>query len=150
MDRPGPLKDVARRPSRERARFTPRTGADTHWVEHLRSDHLSVGTYSLAPAGDDDQVPHLEDEVYVVTSGRARLSTPSGPLPVETGDAVFVPAGEPHTFTDVTGDFAVLVLFAPPESEPCLTGLSERAFVAGLRGAPGVPSAPGAAGGSGA
>ena len=99
-------------------RHTMPSGADTHWVEHLRSHRLSVGTYSLSSGGADDQVPHSEDEVYVVTSGRAQLSTPSGPLPVETGDAIFVPAGEPHTFVDVTGDFAALVLFAPPESEP--------------------------------
>ncbi len=87
-------------------------------MEHLRSHHLSVGMYSLSAGRADDQVPHSEDEVYVITSGRARLSTPSGPLAVEPGDAIFVPAGEPHTFVDVTGDFAALVLFAPPESGP--------------------------------
>ncbi len=102
-------------------RFTAPAQAETHWVEHLRTVHLSVGTYSLASDGADDQVPHLEDEVYVITSGRAQLSTPLGPLPVRPGDAVFVPAGEPHTFVEVTGDFAALVLFAPPESEPSST-----------------------------
>ena len=90
----------------------------THWVEHLRSDRLSVGTYSIAAGGSDDQVPHTEDEVYVVTAGRARLSTPSGAIAVETGDAVFVPAGEPHTFVEISDDFAALVLFAPPEQDP--------------------------------
>ena len=54
----------------------------------------------------------------MITAGRARLSTPSGVMPVETGDAVFVPAGEPHTFIDITADFAAFVLFAPPEAEP--------------------------------
>ncbi len=90
----------------------------THWVEHLRSAHLSVGTYSVAAGGADDQVPHTEDEVYVITAGKARLSTLSGAIPVETGDAVFVPAREPHNFVDISEDFAALVLFAPPENEP--------------------------------
>ena len=99
-------------------RFTvPDTGT-THWVEHLRSDHLSVGTYSVAAGRTDDQVPHTEDEVYVITVGRAQLSTPSGAIPVETGDAIFVPAGEPHTFVGISDDFAAFVVFAPPESGP--------------------------------
>jgi len=98
--------------------FTRPDDGTTHWVEHLRSDHMSVGTYSVTAAGSDDQVPHTEDEVYLVTAGRARLVTPSGALPVGPGEAFFVPAGEPHTFVDVTEDLAALVLFAPPEREP--------------------------------
>jgi quercetin dioxygenase-like cupin family protein len=31
---------------------------------------------------------------------------------------VFVPAGEPHTFVDISDDFAALVVFAPPEVDP--------------------------------
>jgi mannose-6-phosphate isomerase-like protein (cupin superfamily) len=89
----------------------------THWIEHLRSDHLSVGTYSIAAGGADDQVPHTEDEVYVVVSGTARLVTPSGSIPVGSGDAVFVPAGEHHTFVDVVDDFTTIVVFAPPERD---------------------------------
>ena len=96
--------------------YRPREGT-THWVEHLRSDHLSVGTYSITAGGVDDQVPHTEDEVYVVVSGAARLVTPSGSIPVGSGHAVFVPAGEDHAFVDVAGDFTVIVVFAPPERE---------------------------------
>ena len=54
-------------------RFHRPEEGSAHWVEHVRSNHLSVGTYSLAAAGTDDQVPHSEDEIYVVTAGRARL-----------------------------------------------------------------------------
>ena len=99
-------------------RFTAPGVDATHWVEHLRSPHLSVGTYSIVAGGVDDQVPHTEDEVYVVTAGSARLATTSGSIPVAPGDAVFVPAGERHSFVEVTDDFAVFVLFAPPEQEP--------------------------------
>ena len=81
----------------------------------MRSDHLSVGTYSVAVGGRDDQVPHTEDEVYVITAGRARLATPTASIGVEPGQAVFVPAGEPHRFVDITEDFTAVVIFAPPE-----------------------------------
>jgi len=92
--------------------------SSTHWVEHLRSDHLSVGTYSIAAAGHDDQVPHAEDEVYLVTAGRARLSTSEGETTLEPGDAMYVAAGEPHRFVDISDDFAAIVVFAPPETPP--------------------------------
>ena len=98
--------------------FTASPPGTTHWVEHLRSANLSVGTYSVGAGGTDDQVPHSEDEVYVVTAGRAGLWTPSGAIELESGDAVFVPARQPHRFVDVSEDFAVLVVFAPPESGP--------------------------------
>ena len=62
---------------REAGRFTPPEPRKAHWVEHLRSACLSVGTYSMAPGGPDDQSPHTEDEVYFITMGRGRLVTSS-------------------------------------------------------------------------
>ena len=103
---------------REAGRFTPPEPRKAHWVEHLRSACLSVGTYSMAPGGPDDQSPHTEDEVYFITMGRGRLVTSSGQIWVAPGHTVYVPAGEPHTFVDITEDFAAIVVFAPPEVEP--------------------------------
>ncbi|HVA02251.1 MAG TPA: hypothetical protein VMU64_00775 [Acidimicrobiales bacterium] len=40
---------------------------------------------------------------------------PTDSIALETGQAIFVPAGEAHTFVDITEDFAALVVFAPPE-----------------------------------
>lgn len=85
------------------------------YAEHLRTPDLSVGTYSLRAGAVDAQSPHTEDEIYVVTAGRARLSTPSGVVAVEPGSVVFVPAGEQHAFTDITEDLTVLVVFGPAE-----------------------------------
>jgi mannose-6-phosphate isomerase-like protein (cupin superfamily) len=99
-------------------RFHRPDDASTHWVEQLRSAHLSVGTYSIVAGGTDDQVPHTEDEVYLVAGGSARLATPGKSIPVAAGDVVFVPSGEHHTFVDVTADFAAVVVFAPPERGP--------------------------------
>jgi mannose-6-phosphate isomerase-like protein (cupin superfamily) len=98
------------------AAFTaPEAGEKLSWIEHLRSEHLSIGTYSV-PAGEaDTQEPHTEDEVYVVVTGRARLETDSGSADVGPGSVIFVPAGEGHRFVDIAEDLAVLVVFAPPE-----------------------------------
>jgi oxalate decarboxylase/phosphoglucose isomerase-like protein (cupin superfamily) len=95
--------------------------AGTHWVEHTRSPHLSVGTYSLANGATDDQTPHTEDEIYVVTSGRARFAVASGSEPVsetsvDVGSVIYVAAGEVHAFLDPSDDFSTVVVFGPPES----------------------------------
>ena len=55
----------------------PAAGADAAWWrEHLRTDDLSIGTYAIPAGGADPQEPHTEDEVYVVSSGRAVLAPP--------------------------------------------------------------------------
>jgi mannose-6-phosphate isomerase-like protein (cupin superfamily) len=93
-----------------------RTAEPNDFAEHLRTESLSVGTYSIPAGGVDDQAPHREDEIYVVTTGRACIVTPDGKEPVGPGDVLFVAAGEPHHFADVTEDLALLVFFAPPYS----------------------------------
>jgi quercetin dioxygenase-like cupin family protein len=93
----------------------PGTGSGVHWVEHLRASDLSVGTYSIAAGAADDQEPHTEDEIYVVTAGRGTLEAGGQATPVGPGSVLYVPAGEPHHFTGVTSDLAALVLFAPAE-----------------------------------
>jgi len=91
----------------------PPDGTPNHFAEQLRVPALSVGTYSIPAGGLDDQSPHTEDEIYVVTAGRARLVTRDRSTAVGPGDVIFVPAGEEHRFVDVTGDLALLVVFAP-------------------------------------
>ncbi|MEV4255720.1 cupin domain-containing protein [Spirillospora sp. NPDC049652] len=88
-------------------------GAANDWAEQLRTPDLSVGTYCIPAGGTDDQSPHTEDEIYVVTAGRATIVTPSGTAAVEPGSVIFVPAGEDHRFVDVTENLALLVVFGP-------------------------------------
>ncbi len=87
----------------------------TDWQEHLEVPDLSCGTYSLPAGGTDPQSPHTEDEIYVVTRGRATLWTPDASAELGPGDVAFVPAGEEHRFVDIVEDFAVLVVFGPAE-----------------------------------
>jgi mannose-6-phosphate isomerase-like protein (cupin superfamily) len=95
--------------------YTAASGEPVHWAEHLRVPDLSVGTYSIPAGGTDTQTPHTEDEIYVVTSGRAVIETPGGAAPVSPGSVIFVPAGEEHRFTGITEDLALLVIFGPAE-----------------------------------
>lgn len=93
----------------------PAAGRPRDWVEQLRVPALSIGTYCVPVGGEDTQQPHTEDEVYVVTAGRARIVADSGSAPVCPGTVIYVPAGERHRFVDITEDLAVLVIFAPAE-----------------------------------
>ncbi|SRR5712692_2766099 len=95
------------------------TGPDerhgTHWAEQLRVPDLSVGTYSIPAGCIDDQEPHGEDEIYVVTAGLGRFEAGGDRVDVAPGTVIYVPAKEEHRFAEVTEDLAVLVLFAPAE-----------------------------------
>jgi mannose-6-phosphate isomerase-like protein (cupin superfamily) len=93
--------------------WIPPSGAANHWVEQLRVPDLSVGTYCIPAGGLDDQSPHTEHEIYVVTAGQARIVTPDCSAVVGPGSVIFVPAGEQHRFEDVTEDLALLVVFGP-------------------------------------
>jgi quercetin dioxygenase-like cupin family protein len=93
----------------------PAAGEHAHWVEQLRVADLSVGTYSIPAGGIDDQTPHTEDEIYVVTAGRATIDSGGERAQVGPGSVIYVPAAEVHRFTDVSEDLALLVIFAPAE-----------------------------------
>ena len=87
------------------------------YAEWVRSQSLSAGVYRIAAGGVDDQSPHREDEVYVVTAGAAELEVEGRRTPVGPGTVAFVPRRADHRFVDVTADLEVSVVFAPPESD---------------------------------
>ena len=90
-------------------------GETPGWVENLRVDDLSLGTYSLPAGCIDDQEPHNEDEVYVVLRGRGRFTGGGETVDVGAGSVIFVPANEDHQFHDITEDLVTIVVFAPAE-----------------------------------
>ena len=87
----------------------------TGYIEHLRRPDLSLGTYSLGAGTEDLQEPHTEDEVYVVTAGRAKFTSSGETIEVAVGSVFFVAAHEVHRFHDITEDLSVLVFFGPAE-----------------------------------
>jgi quercetin dioxygenase-like cupin family protein len=88
------------------------------YLEFIRHPPLSVGLYVLPADGDDRQQPHAEDEVYHVIEGRSRMSVGSEQVDVGPGSVIYVAAGVPHRFHDITAELRILVVFAPAESGP--------------------------------
>jgi mannose-6-phosphate isomerase-like protein (cupin superfamily) len=84
--------------------------------EILREGTMSVGIYILPAGSRDPQQPHTEDELYYIIAGTARFSAAAASEPVQPGDVLFVPAGQPHKFIDIEQDLVILVVYSPPES----------------------------------
>lgn len=75
---------------------------------------LQHGTMSIeyfAPKGEDTQQPHLQDELYVIASGKSNFMCGNEFIDCEKGDVLFVPAGMEHRFIHFTDDFATWVIF---------------------------------------
>jgi quercetin dioxygenase-like cupin family protein len=85
------------------------------YLEFEREESMSVGLYVLAAGAQDPQQPHTEDEVYVVLAGRSAFTAAEEVRDVRPGDVIFVSAGIPHRFHDITEELRVVVVFAPPE-----------------------------------
>jgi len=75
------------------------------------SPGLEIGVYVLGTSQPDHQQPHADDEVYIVLDGRGVLDVEGKPVPLERGQAVFVPAGARHQFV-AHDQMSVLVIFA--------------------------------------
>src|SRR5688500_10392046 len=98
----------------ELAAETRRSGTRFH--EFLRVDALSCGMYILPAGGEDDQVPHREDEIYVVAKGSGQIVVDGQAQPVGPGSVIFVAATVEHRFIDFAEDLEILVFFAPAYS----------------------------------
>jgi mannose-6-phosphate isomerase-like protein (cupin superfamily) len=79
------------------------------------SPGLEIGVYVLWAPEPDRQQPHEDDEVYVVLEGRGVLEVEGRPVPLEPGQAVYVPARAEHGFTAYE-QLSVLVIFARRQS----------------------------------
>jgi mannose-6-phosphate isomerase-like protein (cupin superfamily) len=90
-------------------------GAGGYEIVHT-SPGLEIGVYVLVAPEPDRQQPHADDELYFVLEGGGVLEIEGRPVPLEQGQAVFVPAGADHRFTAYE-HLSVLVVFArqPPE-----------------------------------
>jgi oxalate decarboxylase/phosphoglucose isomerase-like protein (cupin superfamily) len=96
-----------------------RAGAKKPYLEFLRVPTLSAGVFVLEPGARDTQQPHVQDEVYYVAGGRARLMLEEGgtikTIEATPGTIIFVPAGARHAFYNITDGLQVLAFFAPAE-----------------------------------
>ncbi len=92
------------------------------YLEFLRVPALSGGLYTLEPGATDGQSPHSEDEVYLVMTGRARITVADEVREVGPGSVVYVAAHVPHRFHDIVERLAVIVVFAPAEGSLATDG----------------------------
>lgn len=86
-------------------------GTEPRFFEFLRVKGLSGAVYRLPAGARDMQAPHLEDEVYVVAAGRARLRVGELEHHVAPGTILFVQATEEHSFFDIEEDLTLLAFF---------------------------------------
>lgn len=94
---------------------TQREWASNDYLEFLKVPDLSMGLYFLAAGGVDSQLPHTEDEVYYVVSGRAKIKVADENRDVQAGSVVYVAKNVEHRFHSIEQDLTVLVFFAPAE-----------------------------------
>jgi mannose-6-phosphate isomerase-like protein (cupin superfamily) len=86
-------------------------GNEPRFHEFLRVPTLSCAIYRLPAGASDMQAPHLEDEVYVVLEGRARLEIDGKEHKIERGSILYVRATAKHSFFDIEEDLMVLAIF---------------------------------------
>ena len=86
-------------------------GNEPRFYEFLRVSKLSGAIYRLPAGAKDMQAPHLEDEVYVVLDGRARLRIDDKDHEIGRGTILYVRATEEHSFFDIEEDLTVLAFF---------------------------------------
>lgn len=77
--------------------------------------HGTLEVEIFKPEGIDNQQPHTRDEVYVIASGSGYFVHEKHRQPVETGEVLFVPAGDVHRFENFSDDFSTWVFFYGPE-----------------------------------
>ena len=79
----------------------------------MRNGNMTVEYYS--PVEKDLQIPHRQDELYVIASGSGIFFRDGERTPFVSGDVIFVPAGMDHRFENFSTDFATWVIFYGPE-----------------------------------
>ena len=83
------------------------------FMETLQHGTMIVEIYQ--PQKVDLQMPHKQDELYIIYSGSGIFCNDGVRHPFGAGDVLFVPAGTPHHFEDFTDDFITWVVFYGPE-----------------------------------
>ena len=87
-------------------------GPEPRFFEFLSGARLSGALYRLPAGARDLQGPHLEDEVYIVLEGRARLRIGGEERDVVPGLVLFIRADSRHSFVDIQEDLTLLALFS--------------------------------------
>lgn len=76
--------------------------------------HGSMYSGLYAPRIKDPQVPHDQDEIYVVLTGSGEFVKENQTISFEAGDFIFVEAGRIHRFQNFSEDFSAWAIFWGP------------------------------------
>jgi mannose-6-phosphate isomerase-like protein (cupin superfamily) len=95
--------------------LSQRADSNKLYLEFLKVPDLSMGLYVLPAGGTDPQLPHTEDEVYYVVSGKAQITVAEESREVQEGSIVYVEKNVAHHFHSIEEELTVLVFFAPAE-----------------------------------
>ena len=79
----------------------------------LRTPTLSCAVYRLPAGARDMQAPHLEDEVYIVVGGHARLRVGGEEREIKAGNILFIQATSEHSFFNIDEDLTLVAMFGP-------------------------------------
>ena len=88
-------------------------GKEPVFLEFLRTPTLSGAVYRLPAGARDMQAPHLEDEIYLVVSGHARLQIGAEEREIKAGDLLYVQATSEHSFFNIDEDLTLVAIFGP-------------------------------------
>jgi mannose-6-phosphate isomerase-like protein (cupin superfamily) len=80
-------------------------------VEFLRTSSLACAVYRLPAGARDMQAPHLEDELYFVVRGRAKIRVGEQTQDVAPGQLLYVRATSEHSFFDIDEDLTLIAIF---------------------------------------
>jgi mannose-6-phosphate isomerase-like protein (cupin superfamily) len=83
------------------------------YLQFINEGTMSLGLYALAAGATDTQLPHAEDEIYYLVSGRGAIVVAGERRLVRPGSIVFVAKEVDHRFVDIEEDLSLLVFFAP-------------------------------------
>jgi mannose-6-phosphate isomerase-like protein (cupin superfamily) len=103
--------------------ITKREWTNKAYLEFLKVPDISMGLYVLPSGGVDSQLPHTEDEVYYVVSGRAKIKVADENRDVQAGSIVYVAKNVEHRFHSIEQDLTILVFFAPAEYSNKVSGV---------------------------
>lgn len=80
-------------------------------ISALVFSHGSMKLRYYAPQEEDRQIPHAQDELYIVISGSGFFEQNGKEHSFQPHDVIFVPAGVDHRFMNFTDNFATWVIF---------------------------------------
>ena len=77
--------------------------------------HGTMTIEYFAPQEIDTQMPHKQDEIYIIIKGHGTFFRNGERTSCKKNDILFVPAGMEHYFENFSDDFATWIIFYGPD-----------------------------------